>query len=632
MATQPVQSAFGTDTESVAANEKWKQAYNQLLQSLDARQEKPFFDPVWLAAAQGFLTPKKTGSFFEGLGNVAGNIAKAQEAEQNRALETAKARLDLAGMGVQQANQQATARELARRAGIGGEPSGEPASTPSGGLSGTPSGGLAGAPSGILSGAPSGVLSGNLSGNLSGQPVPSAPSPFGDMEPIGQYPVNPNLIKTPQEFYKRAMQGGERDLAAIEKGWTSYQKDFLAPKFEGGNVYDPTTGFMYSKNTGETATATFMNDGENYSIPKSAVIEHHRLLTEARKNPDNPEVFKKIDAFENFWSKGPTRTGAVPKPELLARPYSIEAQEQPRIAPSVAPSAVPPAQPAAPAGGMMSAEARERKKAKEASELAVKQALAIEEGKAKIGAGLGAEARFAETIGGKRGEAAVAEETRIAQNAQNAGKLFTAADTVINSVKESPNYFGVFNKPGALNAIGSTLAEVGKPGGRFTLLDVEAQVVKLMPGTTTKNLLDREKAASALAEIELGYTQTYLAKQGAVTEGERRIVRAIPGGLSSSPQFLELKGKLIKERAQYDININTAYSEYLKVNPRGNALDFQRNSPLYKEIHNAFEKETAKLAGTTPALPTKERQNSGPVKSNAASSYVEDLLKRRGQQ
>jgi hypothetical protein len=174
------------------------------------------------------------------------------------------------------------------------------------------------------------------------------------------------------------------------------------------------------------------------------------------------------------------------------------------------------------------------------------------------------------------------------------------------------------------------LAEVGKPGGRFTLLDVEAQVVKLMPGTTTKNLLDREKAASALAEIELGYTQTYLAKQGAVTEGERRIVRAIPGGLSSSPQFLELKGKLIKERAQYDININTAYSEYLKVNPRGNALDFQRNSPLYKEIHNAFEKETAKLAGTTPALPTKERQNS--VKSNAASSYVEDLLKRRGQQ
>jgi hypothetical protein len=631
MATQPVQSAFGTDPESTAANEKWKQAYDQLLKSLDARQEKPFFDPVWLAAAQGFLTPKKTGNFFEGLGTVAGNVAKAQEAEQNRALETAKARLDLAGMGVQQANQQATARELARRAGIGGEPSGEPASTPSGGFSGAPSGSLAGAPSGILSGAPSGVLSGNLSGNLSGQPAPSgapsAPSPFGDMEPIGRFPVPPNLIKTPQEYYRRAMQSGERDLSVIEKGWNSYQKDFLSPRFEGGNVYDPTTGFMYSKNTGETATATFMNDGENYSIPKSAVIEHQRLLSDARKNPDNPEVFKKIDAFENFWSKGPTRTGAVPKPELLARPYSIEAQEQPRLAPSVAPSAVPPAQPAAPAGGMMSAEARERKKAKEASELAVQQALAIEEGKAKVAAGAGAEAKRRETIGAEVGKLAVAEETKLSQNAENAGKLFTAADTVVKAVKKSPDYFGVFNKPGVLNAIGATVAEAAKPGGRFTIIDVEQKVLQSMPGTTKENLLDREKAASALAEIELGYTQTYLAKQGAVTEGERKIVRSIPGGLSSSPKFLEFKGKLIRERAQYDMDLNTAYTEYLRAKPNGDALDFKRNSPLYKEIHNGFERKTAGLANTIPALTTKERP-----KQQDAGSYAADLLKRRMQQ
>jgi len=94
---------------------------------------------------------------------------------------------------------------------------------------------------------------------------------------------------------------------------------------------------------------------------------------------------------------------------------------------------------------------------------------------------------------------------------------------------------------------------------------------------------------------------------------------------------LELKSNLIKERAQYDINLNTAYSEYLKLNPRGNALDFQRNSPLYKEIYNAFERKTAELAGTIPALPTKERKNAEPAKGSDASKYVEDLLKRRGQ-
>jgi hypothetical protein len=98
-------SVYAFDDE--AANRKYQDAYNQLISAIDARQEKPAFDPTWLAAAQGFLAPKKTGSFFESLGNVAGNVAKAQEAEQNRALETAKARLDLAGMGVQQANQRA---------------------------------------------------------------------------------------------------------------------------------------------------------------------------------------------------------------------------------------------------------------------------------------------------------------------------------------------------------------------------------------------------------------------------------------------------------------------------------------------------------------------------------------------
>jgi hypothetical protein len=51
------------------------------------------------------------------------------------------------------------------------------------------------------------------------------------MEPIGRFPTLPNIIKTPQEYYRRAMQAGERDLSVIEKGWTQYQEKFLAPKF-----------------------------------------------------------------------------------------------------------------------------------------------------------------------------------------------------------------------------------------------------------------------------------------------------------------------------------------------------------------------------------------------------------------
>jgi hypothetical protein len=271
-----------------------------------------------------------------------------------------------------------------------------------------------------------------------------------------------------------------------------------------------------------------------------------------------------------------------------------------------------------------------REKAETEQKMAIAQAIAIEEGKAKVASGVGAEGKRQETMGAERGKLAIAEEQKFSMNAENAGKLFTAADTVVNSVRKSPDYFGVFNKPGILNAIGATLSEVGKPGGRFTIVDVEQKVLQSMPGTTKENLRDRELAASALAEIELGYTQNYLAKQGAVTEGERKIVRAIPGGLSSSPKFLEIKSKLIRERAQYDMDLNTAYTEYLRAKPNGDAIDFKRNSPLYKEIHGAFERKTAELAETIPALPTKERKPAPPP-TNPALDYAESLRKRMQQ-
>jgi hypothetical protein len=210
--------------------------------------------------------------------------------------------------------------------------------------------------------------------------------------------------------------------------------------------------------------------------------------------------------------------------------------------------------------------------------------------------------------------------------------MFTAADTVIKSVTRSPNYFGIFDKPGVLASIGSTLSEAGKPGGRFTLVDVEDKVVKLMPGTTPQNLLDRKNAASALAEIELTFTRDFMNKQGQITEGERAIVRAIPGGLSDSPKFLELKAKLIRERAQFDMDVNLAFEEYVKAKPTGNATDFTR-STLYRDIYKNFQNNLAEIGKTIPALPTAERRpNAASSSAQNPSSYAQDLLRRRAQQ
>jgi hypothetical protein len=594
--TQPMSPfAMGDDPESARANQAYQEAMDKLLQTYEARNEKPFFDPQMLSLAQAFAKPTQTGSFFESLGNVAGSLGASQEAEQKKAEDLARMRLELAGMGVGQANQRA-AMQMYRE---GAEPPGAPPSAPPA--------------------APQRA------------PQPQSPSDFAlqsmgiDEQGIQIFPPQP-LMPEKQFLAAQAFKGVNPMDARI-----AYQ-DYLRKDIEvaqNGNVIQRSTGRVFDLPDPTPVEVPFLTlGGETFTVSKTQARALDRLAM-AGDQQGRAALENKYRGVAPSPAQIVSRAPAAP----LNQGVSTEPVTQPKIiaAPPttgalVAPPAAPPEVPSAPQG-MRSPAQLAREKAEREKSMAIAQAIAIEEGKAQVGAGAGAEAKRRETIGAEVGKLAVAEETKLSQNAENAGKLFTAADTVVKAVKKSPDYFGVFNKPGVLNAIGATVSEAAKPGGRFTIIDVEQKVLQSMPGTTKENLLDREKAASALSEIELGYTLTYLAKQGAVTEGERKIVRAIPGGLSSSPKFLEFKSKLIRERAQYDMDLNTAYNEYLRVKPNGDALDFKRNSQLYKEIHNDFERKTAGLANTIPALTTKERP-----KQEDAGSYAADLLKRRMQQ
>jgi len=600
--------AFGEGEESAQANQRYQDAYNQLIAAVEKRSRPQFFDPTLLAISQAFLGPTKTGSFGEAAGIAAGNVAKAQETQQTREEELARMRLELAGMGVERARQQWIAKGYNDLGPVAGQPT--------------------------------------------GAKVPSAPQAGAEEAPAKEEDIQ---VSTSPVF--KIGTANPVDEAAIIQKYRAAGKPVSDARLEIAEEKRKRIvekeGYLYNGNTGEitiiptgTLAETNIPGKGIYKVPIG--VKH---VLEMLENTNPSAYWKMADRV----IAGPARveSAAVPTPAMQVRPYSIEAQEAAALsAPPVArpvpqPAAQLPTQPQAqpsapvqrpavtsaapsfvsaapPAGRLSQEQAVERE-----AQLKQQRDLELERAKARIAAVEGAEAKRQETIGSERGKLAVAEEQKFAMNAENAGKLFTAADTVVNSVRKSPDYFGVFNKPGILNAIGATLAEVGKPGGKFTIVDVEQKVLQSMPGTTKENLRDRELAASALAEIELGYTQNYLAKQGAVTEGERKIVRAIPGGLSSSPKFLEIKSKLIRERAQYDMDLNTAYTEYLRAKPNGDAIDFKRNSPLYKEIHGAFERKTAELAETIPALPTKERKPA--PQGNQAIDYAESLRKRMQQ-
>ena len=97
----------------------------ELETALTNRQQ--LFDPVLLAMAQGFLAPTKTGKFGEALGNVAAQVAPAQQAEEKRMLENIAMRRDLAAskLGAQQAS-----RDEQMLRGLLKPPTATPAATP----------------------------------------------------------------------------------------------------------------------------------------------------------------------------------------------------------------------------------------------------------------------------------------------------------------------------------------------------------------------------------------------------------------------------------------------------------------------------------------------------------------------
>jgi hypothetical protein len=153
-------STFVTTDEGRERVQAYKDAQDSLRQALDARQNQ-LFDPTLLAISQALGSPTKTGSFGEVLGNVAGAVGTAQQAEDKRAREAASMRFEMAQQGLQ--SYQATAKDKAFqdlvKSMTGQPPAGAPATAPAGAPAGIPA--PAGAPP-TAGAAPAGQVAGRI--------------------------------------------------------------------------------------------------------------------------------------------------------------------------------------------------------------------------------------------------------------------------------------------------------------------------------------------------------------------------------------------------------------------------------------------------------------------------------------
>jgi len=629
MATKAATSVYapGEDPESMKANLEYQEALRKLTESIDQRKNR-FFDPTWLAAAQGFLAPGAP-DFFESLGRVAGNVGKAQEAQVKENQDIAQMRLDLAGRGVELQRQKARDAMVRRLLAGEGEP---PAAEPqAGALPGTP---------------------GRARGALA-QTQGAAPSQEMGLQIA---PPVPGISR--QQFFALGLLDNKSpsDLAkeweTIVRGRQQVKDNFLV------NV---GTGIAYALPTGQLEEVQiFSEDGtaKTYRVARDIAAE----LSAYAKTGDAEKYFALAKRITQAPQRQTAQGAAAQLPPVVA-PAAVQA---PLTAPTVpalaavAPAAVassvaPGSSPASPAplppvgAAQTAAPARIADQAAAAPQLAAQAApaavppvtqaalsglrsqeqIAEEKRRSEIDQAAETERRK------KLAQEAAVREAAVEQTDRTARSTYQSASKILDYVKKSPNFFGIFARPGVVPAIGGFIEQgLRTPTGTIDLPGFRESITKLMPNVRQQDLDNVVLAAAELAEIELNFSRQYFQGQGAVTENERKIVRAIPGSVSSSPRVLKARMELLRDRAQYDIDVADAFRDWQKNNMGRSYLDFERESQLYKDVKKDFDNKAAKIYNGLPAIPTRERtaaQNraaGAPGNIDTASDTLENILKK----
>lgn len=156
--------------------------------------------------------------------------------------------------------------------------------------------------------------------------------------------------------------------------------------------------------------------------------------------------------------------------------------------------------------------------------------------------------------------------------------------------------FGLLQKKGLTNAFFTAMKEPLKIGSVSIGVGNIEDVIRIAGGTNEQ--IEAAKAfKKPAAESELAYTRVYLAKEGAVTEGERAIVRNVVPSLEETAKTVRLKSELMIARSQFDQQKADLFNAYVKKNPSATGFDFEHdpNSP-YKSLLRSYASHTADIS------------------------------------
>lgn len=570
-------SALGL-TQGSEEYTKYQDAISRLEGLLNDRENR-LFDPVALAAAQGFLAPTKTGSFGESLGNVAGAVGTAAQAENKSAMENAKMRLELAQAGMSGAMDVEKAQQVRR---LLGEETPAPGTRP------------AGVPAGVTAPptAPSAAPTGLPSAPSAGAPIPSAPqapqaaqapvgAPGGGL-PLGVPSDQLSLLNLSPDEKKMVAFGLQEKKSMFDmlKDVDKMRKDQMVYK-ENYGIHVPSNT-IYPFPTSKMEDITFPGEKGVFKANAGDImrLQHYGATDDPRYNDVKDRIIygPKVGRMAPPVPPAAPSAGGAPAPAAGALP-------------SAAPTVAPPAPIVAPTGT----------------------------GRIPTAGDIEAESARKKELAGGEAKNEVERRKTLPDDIKRYDSLARSADSLYKIVDENPKGFGTFDKPGVLPAIGTLVRD----GIRANKVNVdmggfEDAYRQFNPRIKESDINAVRLGAAEQANIELNYANMFLKGTGPITEGERGIVRrAGAGNVSMSPEVLKLRAQAVSKRANYERDDLDAYRRHVLQNPDSSYSAYME-TPKYKELYNTYDKEMRSLAGLTST-----KQQKGKPDLNAAGANID---------
>jgi hypothetical protein len=590
MATKAQTSPYapGQDPAAIEANRAYQDALAKLTQSLDQRKNR-FFEPTLLAAAQGFLQPG-TSNFFDSLGNVAGNIAKSQEAQIAEDQAIAQQRLELAGRGVELQRQKGKDAMVQQYLNRKKDPPASEAEgdkpTQTGALPSTAQADAA------VSSAPQGGLSQAAPKKLG---VPEEPKYGVRFAPAEQDPISE------EQYIALAISGG-MDPAEAVKNWESIKNARTQVKDTG--VYDLSKRIFYPAGYKTVNVQIYGYPGQTFEISETDAFR----LSNFRRAGDREGYVALAKSLVNPFGEasGATPTGGASAGTTPAVTAPINAA---RVAPpaAVAPGAAPSA-PAAPVGlaGQAAAPADVPKQvvapvrpdpaAAATGAASVAQPAAAKPPAATPAAApgilskedLAAKVAREQEIQKADTQAEVEKRKTFVQRADEAPDTITTA-TMLRDFAKDPDagkMTGILSN----SKVSSQIATLLKEGIGTNDLRVAVPGLETAMRNAGLNPAQQAKFRVFLQTVEQMRLQMSKYAKGAVSDFEQRLFSAASVSTEDTPDAVRMKADLLTRRAQFD---RRAYREWKK--SKLTADEF-KESDDYLKMRVEYDKQLSAIA------------------------------------